>query len=196
MTSPVKERLTGAIILIVVVVIVVPELFSGRAEQHPSTDAPDAQSADAGPPLRSYTMELGGGQVQSEATGQAELASEPTAAVQTPPVVAESASVIEQPTVEHPTPTAPRRHRRHRPQLRRPRLRFPNPWLLRQQPPDGGCSWEVFSPRQCRPTKGNPYDGGILPWWFRQQCPKARNCFAFAQGPWRIAKRQLPCRAG
>ena len=40
-TSPVKERLTGALILIVAVVIVVPELFSGRSEHSPSTDAPD-----------------------------------------------------------------------------------------------------------------------------------------------------------
>jgi cell division septation protein DedD len=71
-TSSVKERLTGALILIVALVIIVPELFSGRPEQRPATDAPAAQSADAGAPLRSYTMDLGAGQA-----GKATKAPEP-----------------------------------------------------------------------------------------------------------------------
>ena len=73
MTSSVKERLTGALILIVALVIVVPELFSGRPTQRPATDAPDAQSADAGPPLRSYTMDLdAGGQSAKAQPAQAQ----------------------------------------------------------------------------------------------------------------------------
>ena len=72
-TSSVKERLTGALILIVALVIVVPELFSGRPTQRPATDAPDAQSADAGPPLRSYTMDLdAGGQSAKAQPAQAQ----------------------------------------------------------------------------------------------------------------------------
>ncbi len=53
-----KERLTGAIILVVLIVLLVPELLSGpkgRATQ-PATGAP-ASSEE--PPLRSYTINLG-----------------------------------------------------------------------------------------------------------------------------------------
>jgi DedD protein len=103
-TSSVKERLTGALILIVAVVIVVPELFSGRAQQRPSTDAPDAQSAADGPPLRSYTMELGGTQPQGTTQGQAELAPEPAAAPTLPEVTEVPEAVAGQPALEHPVP--------------------------------------------------------------------------------------------
>jgi len=111
-TSSVKERLTGALILIIVVVIVVPELFSGRAEQKPSTDAPDAQSADDGPPLRSYTLELGGGPAQPETQDQVEPAPEPAPAMQAAPEAVDvpvpeaPVAVVEQPAVEQPAPAA------------------------------------------------------------------------------------------
>ncbi|MGQ0836057.1 MAG: SPOR domain-containing protein [Gammaproteobacteria bacterium] len=51
-----KERLTGAIILVVLIVLVVPELLMG-----PRTGAPSggASSTVEGPPMRSYTIELG-----------------------------------------------------------------------------------------------------------------------------------------
>lgn len=96
-TSSVKERLTGALILIVALVIVVPELFSGRPTQRPATDAPDAQSADAGPPLRSYTMDLeAGGQ---SAKAQPAQAQEPVvpAVVNPPPAIPEPALPAAQP---------------------------------------------------------------------------------------------------
>ena len=50
-----KERLTGASILVVVVVLLVPELF--RGDRQASTAALAAHPA--GPPLQSYTIELG-----------------------------------------------------------------------------------------------------------------------------------------
>jgi DedD protein len=107
-TSPVKERLTGALILIVVVVIVVPELFSGRAEPRPSTDAPDAQSADEGPPLRSYTLELGGGQAQPETQIEPVPAPEPVAETspvdQAPPQASKPEVPAAQPAVVEPAP--------------------------------------------------------------------------------------------
>jgi DedD protein len=54
----VKERLTGAIILIAAMVILVPEMFSGQRK--PATDpaAVAPHAASEGPPLRSYTMDL------------------------------------------------------------------------------------------------------------------------------------------
>ena len=53
----VKERLTGAIILVVLIVLLVPELLSGP--KHPVTQAP-AAAASSGEevPLRSYTINL------------------------------------------------------------------------------------------------------------------------------------------
>jgi cell division septation protein DedD len=104
-TSSVKERLTGALILIVALVIVVPELFSGRPTQRPATEAPDAQSADAGPPLRSYTMDLDAGQ-------KGQPAKEPTPAVveaQVPAAKAKQADVppAASPPLVVPEPTLP-----------------------------------------------------------------------------------------
>lgn len=55
MEGPVKERLTGALILIAVVVIVVPEMLSGPAPDH---GGGEQSAADAGPPRRSYNLQL------------------------------------------------------------------------------------------------------------------------------------------
>lgn len=56
-----KERLTGAIILVVLIVLLVPELLSGP--KGPATASPAAATAASAaseePPLRSYTINLG-----------------------------------------------------------------------------------------------------------------------------------------
>ena len=54
-----KERLTGAIILVVLIVLLVPELLSGP--KGPATGAPvgAAPPSSEEPPLRSYTINLG-----------------------------------------------------------------------------------------------------------------------------------------
>jgi DedD protein len=54
----IKERLTGALILVAALVILVPEIFSGRHASEPSKDAPPAAPASDGPPLRTYTADL------------------------------------------------------------------------------------------------------------------------------------------
>jgi DedD protein len=56
-----KERLTGAIILIGMMVIIVPELFSGRNRASPASSGAVPADVDAGPPLHTYTMELNSG---------------------------------------------------------------------------------------------------------------------------------------
>jgi DedD protein len=62
----VKERLTGAIILVALMVLLVPELLTGpiRPKSAPTASSTAASStatsAHAGPPLRSYTLTLGG----------------------------------------------------------------------------------------------------------------------------------------
>ena len=54
MQDHLRERLTGAAILVVVVVLLVPELFHGR----PVADSGASTGPAAGPPLRSYTIDL------------------------------------------------------------------------------------------------------------------------------------------
>jgi DedD protein len=54
--SLVKERLTGAIILVVLIVLLVPELLSGPSRSAPAPQAAAASSEE--PPLRSYTINL------------------------------------------------------------------------------------------------------------------------------------------
>jgi len=49
-----KERITGAAILVIVVVLLVPELFRGP----PGTDTNAGTGTAAGPPVRSYTIDL------------------------------------------------------------------------------------------------------------------------------------------
>jgi DedD protein len=56
--GPVKERLTGALILVAALVIVVPEMLSGPDAKPAKSEAAPAQPADAGPPLRTYSMVL------------------------------------------------------------------------------------------------------------------------------------------
>ena len=55
MESPLKERLTGALIVVAVLVIVVPEMLSGPEK----SSSASKQGAGAGPPVRTYSLELG-----------------------------------------------------------------------------------------------------------------------------------------
>lgn len=57
METHVKERLTGALILVALLVVVVPEMLSGPA---PRASGGDSAVTEAdGPPLRTYSMDLG-----------------------------------------------------------------------------------------------------------------------------------------
>jgi DedD protein len=56
--SLVKERLTGAIILVVLIVLLVPELLSGPSRSVPAPQAAATSSSSEEPPLRSYTIDL------------------------------------------------------------------------------------------------------------------------------------------
>jgi DedD protein len=108
--SPTKERLTGALILVAVLVIIVPEMLSGPDK--PLTEqVKAAASPEAGAPLHTYNLDLGGGQaapptVAASAPGASETAPEgvsetpaeappipapaaPTEPVSLPPVVAQ-----------------------------------------------------------------------------------------------------------
>lgn len=68
-----KERLTGAIILVALIVLLVPELLTGPIR---TKSAPAASATRAEAPLRSYTLTLGGSHPADAAPA--------TAAAQTP----------------------------------------------------------------------------------------------------------------
>ena len=57
MEGSVKEQLTGALIVVAALVIIVPEMFSGPKTEPAAAMAP-ADAAEAGPPLRTYSIAL------------------------------------------------------------------------------------------------------------------------------------------
>lgn len=100
-----KERLTGAIILVALIVLLVPELLTGPLRSKPAgttnraVDAPvstQAGSAGTRPPVRSYTMTLGS---SAPATGTA-------GPVRTPqrPAQADRSAAIAAATAPEPVP--------------------------------------------------------------------------------------------
>lgn len=89
MEQRLKERLTGAAILVALIVLIVPELFHG----HLSERGGKAASSSDGPPLRSYLIDLGGAHSAPMQLGAATARGLPSApAAGTPPVPAESAT--------------------------------------------------------------------------------------------------------
>lgn len=89
----VKERLTGALILVAALVILVPEIFSGRRVGETSGEPPPAAPPTDGPPLRTYTAEL-------TATAPARELPEPDLPVPPPELPQEPSA----PPVSAPTP--------------------------------------------------------------------------------------------
>jgi DedD protein len=79
--GPLKERLTGALIVVAVLVVVVPEMLSGPGK----SSAAAKSGSDAGPPVRTYSLELGTSdatrtQGQSTLTPQSSESATPPAA--------------------------------------------------------------------------------------------------------------------
>jgi len=82
-----RDRLTGAAIVVVVVVLLVPELFHGR----PAMDSGTGTTPAAGPPVRSYTIDL-----RDSAGGQQPAVASPV--VPTAPGAATGGSATPAPT--------------------------------------------------------------------------------------------------
>jgi len=75
MENHLKERLTGAAILVALIVLLVPEMFHGR---RPEPSAGTGSSAE-GPPVRSYTIDLSNGPARTGPL-QSTVATPPSAA--------------------------------------------------------------------------------------------------------------------
>jgi DedD protein len=97
----VKERLTGAIILVALIVLLVPELLTGPV--HSAARANTVASSSEEPPLRSYTIKLG-----EEARSRSTAAhSGPEQPAPLAPPAPSAGSVAAQPATEAPSPSAP-----------------------------------------------------------------------------------------
>jgi cell division septation protein DedD len=83
--------MTGALILVAALVIIFSEMFSGPRPKSSTSEVAPAQPASAGPPLRTYNLELDGGstraaQDQSTLVPQSNVAAvEPEPAREAPP---------------------------------------------------------------------------------------------------------------
>jgi cell division septation protein DedD len=106
--GPLKERLTGALIVVAVLVIVVPEMLSG-----PGKPSATLNRSDAGPPVRTYSLELGSTatartQSQSALTPQSsEPAVAPSAEPAPTPVPAPTPESLPPPAARPPVENSP-----------------------------------------------------------------------------------------
>jgi cell division septation protein DedD len=97
----VKERLTGAIILVVLIVLLVPELLSGPSRSAPAPQAATPSTEE--PPLRSYTINLADDAHSTGAAAGTSSASAQASGPEQPTPIAESATAGESATTEAPT---------------------------------------------------------------------------------------------
>ena len=102
-----KERLTGAIILVVLIVLIVPELLTGPRR----AVAPERTAIVEGAPMRQYTIELGDGaarpaQPMSSTAPGVEGAATDTVARANPPASQAAAAAAPAPVAPADTPVA------------------------------------------------------------------------------------------
>lgn len=100
MDAQLKYRLTGAVILVLLAVLFVPELLTGPARPRPSTSGPEpAPTTAEGAPLRSYDIDLG--------DTSAAPSPEPTAEETPVPAAEPPATAADEPRAAPPRPAAP-----------------------------------------------------------------------------------------
>jgi cell division septation protein DedD len=102
--SLVKERLTGAIILVVLIVLLVPELLSGPSRSAPAPQAADTSSVE--PPLRSYTINLADDSHGASATAGTSDASPQASGPAQPTPIVESRTADSPTAAQATTPDA------------------------------------------------------------------------------------------
>jgi DedD protein len=92
MENRLKERLTGAAILVALIVLIVPEVFRGQSTAPRAAHAPQAPE---GAPVRSYTIDLNAAGAQAAPPQVAPPAAGPAAAPAAAPVASPVASPVE-----------------------------------------------------------------------------------------------------
>jgi DedD protein len=102
METRLKERLTGAAILVALIVLVVPELFHGQHEDV----AANTSSSGEGPPVRSYTIDLSNGPARKAPLQSTDSAADPNAGT-TPASGSAASAPAAAPAVTTPAAVAP-----------------------------------------------------------------------------------------
>ena len=100
-----KERLTGAIILVVLIVLLVPELLSGPSRSVPAPQAAATSSEE--PPLRSYTINLADDSHSADSSSGRPNASPQASGPEQPTPIAESSMPAQQGDSDVPTEGSP-----------------------------------------------------------------------------------------
>jgi len=101
----VKERLTGAIILVVLIVLLVPELLSGPSRSVPAPQAAATSSEE--PPLRSYTINIADDSHSADSSVGTSNASPQASGPEQPTPITESSTPAQQPDSDAPTEGSP-----------------------------------------------------------------------------------------
>lgn len=100
MEIPFKERITGALILVALLVIVVPEMLSGPGGQGATRSTP---AGEAGPPVRTYNMVLDPAAAERPAAQESLV---PAAQAPPAPMPVPMPAPVETPEAETPQPVA------------------------------------------------------------------------------------------
>jgi DedD protein len=102
----IKERLTGALILVALLVVLVPELLSGRAPRQGGDAVPEARPASEGPPMVVYKLPMMA-EPEAKTAGQSVLHVKAADADPPLPAPAPEAVPVPVPQVPQATPPAP-----------------------------------------------------------------------------------------
>jgi DedD protein len=128
----VKERLTGAIILVVLIVLLVPELLSGPSRSVPAPQAAATSSEE--PPLRSYTINLADDSHSADSSGATSNASPQASGPEQPTPIAESSTPAQQGDSDAPTEGSPNSPQGSPPAATQTQAPPPSPTSSQEQP--------------------------------------------------------------
>ena len=127
-----KERLTGAIILVVLIVLLVPELLSGPSRSVPAPQAAATSSEE--PPLRSYTINLADDSHSADSSVGTSNASPQASGPEQPTPIAESSTPAQQGDSDAPTEGSPNSPQGSPPAATQTQAPPPSPTSSQEQP--------------------------------------------------------------
>ena len=147
-----KERLTGAIILVVLIVLLVPELLSGPSRSVPAPQAAATSSEE--PPLRSYTINLADDSHSADPSVGTPNASPQASGPEQPTPIAESSTPAQQGDSDVPPPEgSPNSPQSSPPAATQTLAPAPSPTSPQEQPrPMAAQHGSAPPPAQQRPT--------------------------------------------
>ena len=127
-----KERLTGAIILVVLIVLLVPELLSGPSRSVPAPQAAATSSEE--PPLRSYTINIADDSHSADSSVGTSNASPQASGPEQPTPIAESSTPAQQGDSDAPTEGSPNSPQGSQPAATQTQAPAPSPTSSQEQP--------------------------------------------------------------